>query len=131
MNYRILFIWCLIMLVESIHGFLRGIWLAPLVGDFTARQIAVFNGALLIFIITWFFIRWMNLKTKKTLLITGAIWVLLTVVFEIGLGKGVFQMSWDRIFSDYNIIKGGLMPIGLLMMFLTPLATAKLRGVIR
>lgn len=119
------------MLVESIHGFLRGIWLAPLVGDFTARQIAVFNGALLIFIITWFFIRWMNLKTKKTLLITGAIWVLLTVVFEIGLGKGVFQMSWDRIFSDYNIIKGGLMPIGLLMMFLTPLATAKLRGVIR
>jgi hypothetical protein len=130
MYYRSLLIWFLIMLAESVHGFLRGIWLTPLVGDFTARQISVFNGALLIFIITWIFIRWMNLKTKRSLLIAGTIWVLLTVIFEISLGKGVFQMSWERILSDYNLIEGGLMPVGLVLMLLSPLGAAKLKGML-
>ena len=38
------------------------------------------------------------------------------------------QVSWQRIASDYNLLQGGLMPIGLLFLALSPLIAAKIRG---
>jgi hypothetical protein len=37
------------------------------------------------------------------------------------------HLSWDRIFSDYRIADGGLMPIGLLVLALAPLLAEKIR----
>ncbi len=45
---RALAVWLVIMCVEFIHGVLRTLYLAPLVGDFQARQISVLLGSLLI-----------------------------------------------------------------------------------
>lgn len=131
MYRRSFFVWILLMSVESVHGFLRTIWLTPAVGDFTARQIAVFNGALLIFMITYLLIQKMKVKTNQECIIIGISWVTLTLFFEIGLGRLVFYASWERIFSDYNILHGGLMPVGLLCMLFTPLFAAKLKGVVK
>jgi hypothetical protein len=39
------------MAAEIVHGIARTLWLAPVVGDFRARQIAVFSGSLLILLI--------------------------------------------------------------------------------
>ena len=55
---RALLIWLLIIAVESLHGTARQLWLAPCVGDFRARQLAVFTGCLLIFTLAWLTIRW-------------------------------------------------------------------------
>jgi hypothetical protein len=44
---RGLAVWLLIMLTESVHGTLRQIFLAPLVGDFTARRISFLTGMLM------------------------------------------------------------------------------------
>lgn len=131
MYRRSFLVWMLLMLVESIHGFLRMVWLTPAFGDFTARQIAVFNGALLIFMITYLLIQKMKVKTNQECIIIGISWVTLTLFFEIGLGRLVFYASWERIFSDYNILHGGLMPVGLLCMLFTPLFAAKLKGVVK
>jgi antibiotic biosynthesis monooxygenase (ABM) superfamily enzyme len=50
-------IWLVIVFAESAHGALRMTFLAPLIGDFPARRIALFTGMLLIFLIAYFFIR--------------------------------------------------------------------------
>ena len=44
-------VWCGIIIVEVFHGIARTLFLAPLVGDFRARQIAVFTGSILILIV--------------------------------------------------------------------------------
>lgn len=123
-------VWLVIILAESIHGTLRTFLLEPRIGDFRARQISVFTGALIILAITFFFIRWISARKLSQFLTIGAFWVILTVAFEIALGRFVMNASWERIFSDYKIWEGGLMPLGLIFLLFTPTIAAKMRKII-
>ena len=122
-------VWLLIIFAESVHGTLRQIFLAPLVGDFTARRIAFFVGMLLIFGIAYFFIRWICAENAKQLFAVGLMWMVLTTLFEFGLGRFVLNYSSERMFEDYDLSRGGLMGFGLLFMIFAPYFAEKLRGV--
>lgn len=117
------------MLAEVIHGTLRNLFFAPRVGDFKARQLAVFTGSVVIQGIAMLFIRWIGAMNTWERLRVGLLWVVLTLVFEFVLGLFVLGYSWERMLSDYNIAKGGMMPIGLLVMALSPLVAGKVRTV--
>ncbi len=126
--FRSFLVWLLIIFAESIHGTLRQLFFAPLIGDFSARRVAFFSGILLIFTITYFFIRWINAPTTKKLLLVGLMWMLLTASFEFGLGYFILNYSRERIFQDYDLSRGGLMGFGLLFLFSAPVLAKKLRG---
>jgi hypothetical protein len=126
---RALLSWLLIVLAESLHGTARQLWLAPRVGEFRARQIAVFTGSLIIFAIAYLTIRWLGAKGTGQLLGVGLLWVVLTVGFEIGLGRWVLGLSWERIGSDYDLAHGGLMGLGLVWMAAAPWLAARVRRV--
>src|SRR5882724_11600653 len=126
MRLKIIAVWLLLMSAEVVRGTARTLWLAPLLGDLRARQLAVFSGSLLILVITSPTIRWLPVTSSRLLLIIGGTWVMLTLVFEIGVGR-LFGYSWDRIASDYNVWHGGLMPIGLGIMALSPSIACRLR----
>lgn len=125
---KALFVWFLIIVAESIHGTLRQLFLAPLIGDFQARRIAVFTGTLVIFLVTYLLIRWISAPTVKALLGIGLMWVVLTVSFEFILGVFVLNYTWERMFEDYDISRGGLMGFGLLFMLFAPYLADKFRG---
>lgn len=118
--YRAVIIWLVIIAAETVHGILRTLLLVPLVGDLTARQIGVLIGSILVFFITFFTIDWLGTKTYRERLLIGALWVVLTVLFELSLGILVLNASWERIFSDYDLRNGGFMLFGLLLMFFSP-----------
>jgi hypothetical protein len=50
-------VWLCIIVVEMLHGIARTVFLAPAVGDFRARQVAVFTESFLILVVATFFIR--------------------------------------------------------------------------
>ena len=83
---------------------------------------------LLIFGVTCFSIRWIAARTRIQLLGVGVLWVVLTVLFEIGLGRLVLGLPWGRIAEDYDPARGGFLPFGLLFMAVLPLLAARLRG---
>jgi hypothetical protein len=56
----------------------------------------------------------------------GIMWFLLTLTFEIVFGRLVMHASWQRLGSDYDLVHGGLLPLGLLLLAAAPLITAKL-----
>lgn len=118
-------IWLLIIFAESVHGTLRQLFLAPLVGDFPARRIAFFTGILLIFGITYLFSGWINAPSVKSLFVVGLSWMFLTALFEFGLGVFVLNYSWERMFEDYDLSRGGLMGFGLIFMFFVPYLAAE------
>ena len=89
-----------------------------------------FTGSLLIFGVTLFLIKWIAARTRLQLLIVGIIWVLLTIIFEIALGRLVLYLSWDRITDDYDITRGGFLGFGLLFMAVSPLLAARVRRTI-
>ncbi len=125
--FRALLVWILIIIAESIHGTLRQLFLAPLIGDFPARRISVFTAILVIFLVTYLFIRWIKAPSTTALLTIGLTWIILTVLFEFVLGIFVLDYTWRRMFEDYNILRGGLMGLGLLFMFFAPYLAGKIR----
>lgn len=119
-------VWILIVIAESIHGTIRQIFIAPMIGDMLSRQVGVFVGSAIILLISWLSARWLGAKTLKNQLQVGALWVVLIVVFEVSLGTAL-GYTRERILSDYNLAQGGLMGLGLLFMLLAPALGANLR----
>jgi hypothetical protein len=125
---RALAVWLVIMCVEFIHGVLRAMYLAPLVGDFQARRISVLLGSLLILTIAYLFVLWIRAETTRSLIVVGLVWLVLTLSFELSFGRFVVGLSRQRIASDYDVLHGGLLPFGLIVLTLSPLIAAKVRG---
>jgi hypothetical protein len=128
MNWRrVLSVWFLIAVAESVHGTLRRLFLVPLIGEKLSHQAGVLVGSAIIFAIAWLSIRWIGSGPYRQQLQAGALWVVLTLIFEFTLGF-LFGYSQERILSDYNISEGGLMVFGILFMFFVPALAAKARG---
>lgn len=127
---RALIAWLLIIVAESLHGTLRQLLLAPLIGDFRARQVSVFTGSVFILLIAYALIGWIGARRTSHLLAIGVGWLLLTVLFEFTLGR-LLGMDWQRLLADYDLRRGGLMSFGMLVLLLSPLATARLRNRLR
>lgn len=82
----------------------------PHVGEFRSNQIGVFTGSVIILVIALAFVRWIGATRTTELLAVGILWLVLTLA------------------ADYNVLAGGLLPFGLLVLLLSPLIAGKLRG---
>lgn len=123
---RAIAVWLVIIAAETAHGILRTLLIAPAIGDFRSRQLGVFVGSLIVLGVVYTFICWLKAVEVKELLLIGSFWAILTFVFEVGLGKLV-GLSNDRIFEDYDLLNGGLMPLGIAFLIVTPLIATHLK----
>jgi hypothetical protein len=121
-------VWVVIACAETVHGALRSLLLVPVVGQHRAGQVGVIVGSIIILGVAWLFIRWIGAVRTPQLLGVGGLWLVLMLAFEIGLGRAL-GISWDRVLSDYDLTRGGLMLIGMVVLFLAPLLAARLRKV--
>lgn len=122
-------VWVVIALAETLHGILRVLFLTPRVGDRRARQIGVLSGSVIILSIGWWTVPfWVEPRSMADSCAVGAVWVTLMLAFELGLGRFVLGFSWQRLTADYNLLQGGFLGLGMMVLFLTPLIIAKLRG---
>jgi hypothetical protein len=125
---RALGLWFLLMMAETLHGLWRAKVLALWIRDAAARNVSVFSGSLVILLITFACIGWIPARSTGTLLLVGLTWVGLTVVYEFVLGRLAFHQSWADIASDFDLLHGRLLPIGLLILLFSPLLAACVRG---
>lgn len=121
-------VWFLIIAVETVHGVVRTLLIEPAIGDLRARQIGVLIGSVLIVAVSLVTVRWIGARSTEELIAIGVVWVVLTVTFEVTLGLFVAGLSMERILSDYDVSRGGLMIFGLLIMLLAPVISAYFRG---
>jgi hypothetical protein len=119
-------VWLVLILAESLNGTVRILWLVPTLGDLRAHQLSFVMGAILILTIATLFVRWLHASRVSQLLSVGVLWLMLTVVFEMVLGRFILGYSWEQIAADYNVLQGGLMPFGLVWLTLSPLIAAKI-----
>ena len=117
---RVLAVWLLIMLVESVSGILRRLLFDPET-LFAFRQAFLLLGAVIIFLMAWACGRWMRLRSGSVALAAGLLWAVLTIGFEAAVGRAL-GYGWDRIWSEYDLRSGGMMALGLIAMALTPWA---------
>lgn len=118
-------VWLMVMGAEIAHGILRTLFLVPIVGEFRSNQLGVFSGSVIIVVIACLTVRWIGATTTSGLLMTGAIWLVLTVAFEFLFGRFVAGLTWDQLLAGYDVLHGGMMPIGLVILFFSPMIAAK------
>ena len=122
---RALALLALIIMAEVINGTVRTLAIAPLVGDFTARQIGTVTGCVLIGLIAWFGSPWLKAGSPRAQWAVGLLWMVLMMVFEVTFGRLVAGASWQRLAADYNLAQGGL--LGMLWLLCAPRLAAALR----
>jgi len=88
----------------------------------------VFTGSALILLITWFTLPWLNVSTTADCLTIGALWLILMLGLEIAFGRLIFRVSWKRLGADFDFRQGGLLSLGVLVLFLAPFLAAKGSG---
>jgi hypothetical protein len=123
-------IWLLLVATETVHGIVRRLLLEPQLGDLRARQVGVLTGAILIVLLFWLTLPWLGSQSIRRWWQLGAMWLVLTLAFELALGRAV-GLSWDRIWSDFDPRRGGLLAFGMLVIAVSPRIVAARRGLIR
>ena len=119
-------LWLLIMAVETLHGILRGVFLVPRLGEETAGKIALALGSFIVLLLSVLLIRWTRQSGNAALLRLGALWTLLTFVFEIAIGL-LRGLDAGQLWAEINPLAGGTMVYSLAVMLLAPLIAAHLR----
>lgn len=127
---RALAIWLIMIAAEITHGVARSILLVPLAGELRSNQIGVFTGSFIILAVAYVFVEWLRPSRSYDLLLVGLLWGGLTFSFELLFGRFVVGLSWERLLADYNVLAGGMMPFGMIVLGLSPLIAAKLRGIL-
>jgi hypothetical protein len=117
----------MLMAVETVHGVFRRLVLEPQLGDLPARQLSVFTGAVLIVVVLWLTLPWLGSQSGRRWWELGVFWVTLTLAFEIALGRAA-GMSWERITSDFDPRRGGLLGFGMMVILVAPRVVAGRRG---
>jgi hypothetical protein len=116
--------WMLMMLVETGNGLLREVFVAPLIGALRARQLGVFFGSTTVLLVAAICARWIGTHAPRQQIALGAFWVVLTLAFELALGRAL-KISWSRLLSDFNPAQGGFMLLGLAVMFAAPMLVSR------
>lgn len=124
---RALAVLLLIILAEVLNGTVRQLLIMPLVGDFTARQIATATGCVFILLIAWATSPWLAASTRWDQWSVGALWMVLMLAFEVAVGRLVAGVSWERLAADYDLLHGGLLGLGMLWLLCAPRLAATIR----
>ena len=128
MILRAFTVWGLLLVLAVLNGGVRDTWLTPRLGDIAGRALSSVLLSLLILLATWLTIRWIGPRTGGQALGLGALWLLLTLAFEFGAGRYAFGKSWSDLLADYDLSRGRIWILVLVVTLLAPGLAARLRG---
>jgi hypothetical protein len=128
MIWRALGVWLFILLLANVNGAAREFWIVPSLGVTAGRAISSLLLSGVVFLLTWLTIHWIYPGTRGDALAIGVFWVGLTLAFEFLVGHYVFRKSWVALMEDYDVSRGRIWVLVLLVTMLAPLWAARLNG---
>ena len=105
---RYLLAWFPMTLIAVVNGALREAALVPPLGDHAARQVSTLILIALFAVYIGYITRRWPLGSGGEALCVGAVWLVLTLAFELTLGRFVSGLSWAQILAQYNLAAGRL-----------------------
>ena len=124
---RALAIWLALAAVAFANGTFRVVVLTRPLGEDVARVVSTILLAALILALSWASIRWIAPGSASDALAVGLLWLVLTVAFEFALGRLVSHKPWTELLADYNVLRGRIWPLALLVIAVAPYFTARWR----
>jgi hypothetical protein len=125
---RALTVWVLLLAVAIANGWFREALLVPPLGRTWAHAVSSVTLSALILVATYSTIRWMAPQRAVDAARIGALWLLLTTAFEFGFGR-LGGRSWGELLEDYDLARGRIWMLVLIVTAVAPALTASARRV--
>ncbi len=123
-------LWLMMVMAAVINGLFRENVLVPGLGVSKALPLSGIFLSLFVFVIAAVSIGIFGKLKKREYFMVGGFWVVMTLIFEVGLGIIVKGKTFEEVIQVFNIREGNLFILVLLVSFFSPWITAKLRKII-
>jgi hypothetical protein len=138
-------VWVLLVLLAILNGTVQERLLVPWLGAQWALPLSGIPLSVLILVATLLLLPFLGILSPSSLLkdghipvpspraqywLVGGMWLLLTILFEFLFGHYVLGEPWTKLLEAYNIRKGNLWVLVLLVTAAAPYLAARLRGFI-
>lgn len=120
MLIRALFAWLGLLVLAVGNGAWRESTLIPRFGPTAGHQLSTVALSALILGAGWPLTRWVAPTGDQEAWLVGGIWLGLTLVFEFLGGHFVFGRSWSELLADYDLTRGRIWPLVLIVTTLAP-----------
>ena len=123
-------LWLAILVLAVLNGTLREAALIPALGS-AAGLVA--SGAILsacILLVAWAGAPWYGVMTPRGWWLIGALWLILTLLFEFGFGRLAQHKTWAELLEAYTFKGGNIWPLVLAVTMIAPWCAAKSRRLI-
>jgi hypothetical protein len=132
MNYaKASLVWLGFLTVAITGGIIREKFLIPWLGPLGGRALDTLLVSAIILGLIYAYIGRLTGATQGALFRLGIFWTVLTILFECLFGHYVLGASWESIGAEYNILRGRLWPLVLIVTLFGPLFAAKVRDYFR
>lgn len=122
------FAWIGLVMLAILNGALREKVYGPSLSELSAHQLSTLFGLALFGIYIYFLTGLVRLASSEQALAIGAMWVIMTIIFEFIFGHYVMGHSWGHLLADYNLFKGRVWIFVLLFTLFSPCLFYKLRS---
>jgi hypothetical protein len=112
--------WVVMAVAASANGIFRVIVLEPRLGAKMAGVISAISAVAIIQLIAFLAVGGQRVRSWRQLAAVAIAWLLLTIAFEVILGRYVDRKSWTELVADYNLLEGRLWPVVLASVFAAP-----------
>ena len=130
MNWKYLVSWIPGIPIAIVNGLFRTSLYMQFLTELHAHQLSAVSFIVLFGIYVWFVLKWLKLSSAQEAFRLGLTWLVLTVSFEFLFGHIVVGNPWREILQVFNVRKGDLFVVALLVTLIAPWLSAKLRGLI-
>ena len=114
-------VWFGILVLASLNGAARALWLIPRLGQAMGRAVSTIILCGLVFLVSWLTIGWIRPASPGEALRVGVVWLFLTLAFEFLAGHYVFGTPWSKLRADYDLSRGRIWIAVLVLTLLSPL----------
>ncbi|MEW6185202.1 MAG: hypothetical protein AB1585_05615 [Thermodesulfobacteriota bacterium] len=126
---RALLIWLLMAVLAVLNGVARVSVITPYWGDQAGHLLSTLTGGIILFLTMYLFLPWIGPKSSRRIWQLGFFWLGLTVAFEFLAGHYLFGNPWEKLLADYNLFRGRVWVVILLLQLFGPMLAAKLRKI--
>ena len=117
--------------IETLQGIIRNGFIAPKIGTKKAKQLSLISGSLLAFILCYFWIPNLEIKTTAHLFLVGLVLSIFMALFDVILGRYIIKLKWRVILNDFNPMRGNFLLIGLVVLSTIPIVAMRVSERVR
>ena len=119
MSTKHFLLWLPMIAIAFANAAIRQLVFVKYFNQLRAHQLSTISLIILCALYVGFIFPFINVRDSKQAISIGLMWVGLTVLFEISLGR-LTNRSWENLLQDYNIIAGRLWLLFLICLCLMP-----------